>query len=161
MQYIFLTFPETPVYIWSSIGQLNAAESDIWRSTWWVLIGVKYTKMYCKEVVNKSTLLQIFQAKSHSVLPFYFSDVRAARDQMNMGGLPYPTLPLHEAPARATSLFSQPSSACSSTTSFNGPFNSGVLSPQPHSSYYSGMTGPQHPFYNRVNNREPINTLHI
>ncbi|XP_009696872.1 PREDICTED: kinase D-interacting substrate of 220 kDa-like [Cariama cristata] len=77
------------------------------------------------------------------------ADVRAARDQMNIGGLPYPTLPLHEAPARATSLFSQPSSACSSTTSFNGPFNSGVLSPQPHSSYYSGMTGPQHPFYNR------------
>lgn len=92
---------------------------------------------------------------------FYFSDVRAARDQMNIGGLPYPTLPLHEAPARATSLFSQPSSACSSTTSFNGPFNSGVLSPQPHSSYYSGMTGPQHPFYNRVNNREPINILLI
>ncbi|NXW07568.1 KDIS Kinase, partial [Fregetta grallaria] len=78
------------------------------------------------------------------------ADVRAARDQMNIGGLPYPTLPLHEAPARATSLFSQPSSACSSTTSFNGPFNSGVLSPQPHSSYYSGMTGPQHPFYNRL-----------
>ncbi|NWS31185.1 KDIS Kinase, partial [Polioptila caerulea] len=77
------------------------------------------------------------------------ADVRAARDQMNIGGLPYPTLPLHEAPARATSVFSQPSSACSSTTSFNGPFNSGVLSPQPHSSYYSGMTGPQHPFYNR------------
>ncbi|XP_010223733.1 PREDICTED: kinase D-interacting substrate of 220 kDa, partial [Tinamus guttatus] len=75
--------------------------------------------------------------------------VRAAREQMNIGGLPYPTLPLHEAPARATSLFSQPSSACSSTTSFNGPFNNGVLSPQPHSSYYSGMTGPQHPFYNR------------
>uniref|UniRef100_A0A8D0KYT5 Kinase D interacting substrate 220 n=1 Tax=Strix occidentalis caurina TaxID=311401 RepID=A0A8D0KYT5_STROC len=79
------------------------------------------------------------------------ADVRAARDQMNIGGLPYPTLPLHEAPARGTSLFSQPSSACSSTTSFNGPFNSGVLSPQPHSSYYSGMTGPQHPFYNRAN----------
>ncbi|XP_025892889.1 kinase D-interacting substrate of 220 kDa isoform X1 [Nothoprocta perdicaria] len=77
------------------------------------------------------------------------ADVRAARDQMNIGGLPYPTLPLHEAPARATSLFSQPSSACSSTASFNGPFNNGVLSPQPHSSYYSGMTGPQHPFYNR------------
>uniref|UniRef100_A0A8C2TIF3 Kinase D interacting substrate 220 n=1 Tax=Coturnix japonica TaxID=93934 RepID=A0A8C2TIF3_COTJA len=78
------------------------------------------------------------------------ADVRAARDQMNIGGLPYPTLPLHEAPGRAASLFSQPSSACSSTTSFNGPFNSGVLSPQPHSSYYSGMTGPQHPFYNRL-----------
>uniref|UniRef100_A0A7M4FVV6 Kinase D interacting substrate 220 n=1 Tax=Crocodylus porosus TaxID=8502 RepID=A0A7M4FVV6_CROPO len=78
------------------------------------------------------------------------ADVRAARDQMNIGGLPYPTLPLHEAPARASSVFSQPSSVCSSSTSFNGPFNGGVLSPQPHSSYYSGMTGPQHPFYNRV-----------
>uniref|UniRef100_A0A7M4ELI3 Kinase D interacting substrate 220 n=1 Tax=Crocodylus porosus TaxID=8502 RepID=A0A7M4ELI3_CROPO len=77
------------------------------------------------------------------------ADVRAARDQMNIGGLPYPTLPLHEAPARASSVFSQPSSVCSSSTSFNGPFNGGVLSPQPHSSYYSGMTGPQHPFYNR------------
>ncbi|XP_075779639.1 kinase D-interacting substrate of 220 kDa isoform X4 [Pelodiscus sinensis] len=77
------------------------------------------------------------------------ADVRAARDQMNIGGLPYPTLPLHEAPPRASSVFSQPSSVCSSSTSFNGPFNGGVVSPQPHSSYYSGMTGPQHPFYNR------------
>uniref|UniRef100_A0A452IC78 Kinase D interacting substrate 220 n=1 Tax=Gopherus agassizii TaxID=38772 RepID=A0A452IC78_9SAUR len=78
------------------------------------------------------------------------SDVRAARDQMNIGGLPYSTMPLPEAPARASSVFSQPSSVCSSSTSFNGPFNGGVVSPQPHSSYYSGMTGPQHPFYNRV-----------
>uniref|UniRef100_A0A452I9I8 Uncharacterized protein n=1 Tax=Gopherus agassizii TaxID=38772 RepID=A0A452I9I8_9SAUR len=78
------------------------------------------------------------------------SDVRAARDQMNIGGLPYSTMPLPEAPARASSVFSQPSSVCSSSTSFNGPFNGGVVSPQPHSSYYSGMTGPQHPFYNRL-----------
>ncbi|XP_032651074.1 kinase D-interacting substrate of 220 kDa isoform X4 [Chelonoidis abingdonii] len=77
------------------------------------------------------------------------SDVRAARDQMNIGGLPYSTMPLPEAPARPSSVFSQPSSVCSSSTSFNGPFNGGVVSPQPHSSYYSGMTGPQHPFYNR------------
>ncbi|XP_005287815.1 kinase D-interacting substrate of 220 kDa isoform X9 [Chrysemys picta bellii] len=76
------------------------------------------------------------------------ADVRAARDQMNIGGLSYPTMPLPEAPARASSVFSQPSSICSSS-SFNGPFNGGVVSPQPHSSYYSGMTGPQHPFYNR------------
>lgn len=112
--------------------------------------------MYCSELTNT------FPNTSSKILflsPIYFSDVRAARDQMNIGGLPYPTLPLHEAPARGTSLFSQPSSACSSTTSFNGPFNSGVLSPQPHSSYYSGMTGPQHPFYNRVNNQDPINIL--
>ncbi|XP_034965776.2 kinase D-interacting substrate of 220 kDa isoform X1 [Zootoca vivipara] len=77
------------------------------------------------------------------------ADVRAARDQINIGAIPYPTLPLQEAAPRASSVFSQPSSVCSSTHSFNGPFNAGVVSPQPHSSYYSGMTGPQHPFYNR------------
>lgn len=82
-----------------------------------------------------------------------FSDVRAARDQMN-GAIPYPPLPLTEVAPRASSVFSQPSSACSSTHSFNAPFNGGVVSPQPHSSYYSGMTGPQHPFYNRVRKRE-------
>ncbi|XP_018119490.1 kinase D-interacting substrate of 220 kDa isoform X4 [Xenopus laevis] len=76
------------------------------------------------------------------------ADVRAARDQMNIGGFPYPTLPLQDAPPRAASVFSQPSSVCSSS-SFNGPFPAGVMSPQPPSSYYSGMTGPQHPFYNR------------
>lgn len=76
------------------------------------------------------------------------ADVRAARDQMNIGGFPYQTLPLQDAPPRATSVFSQPSSVCSSS-SFNGPFPGGVVSPQPPSSYYSGMTGPQHPFYNR------------
>lgn len=78
------------------------------------------------------------------------ADVRAARDQMNIGGLPYPTLPLQEAPPRATSVLSQPSSVCSPSASYNGPFHTGVASPpQPPSSYYSGMTGPQHPFYNR------------
>ncbi|XP_036904575.1 kinase D-interacting substrate of 220 kDa isoform X4 [Sturnira hondurensis] len=77
------------------------------------------------------------------------ADVRAARDQMNIGGLAYPPLPLHEAPARPPSGYSQAPSVCSSSTSFNGPFGGGVLSPQPHSSYYSGLTGPQHPFYNR------------
>ncbi|XP_063771522.1 kinase D-interacting substrate of 220 kDa isoform X2 [Pseudophryne corroboree] len=76
------------------------------------------------------------------------ADVRAAREQMNIGGFPYPTLPLQDAPPRATSVFSQPPSVCSSS-SFNGPFPAGVMSPQPPSSYYSGMTGPQHPFYNR------------
>uniref|UniRef100_A0A452QX23 Kinase D interacting substrate 220 n=1 Tax=Ursus americanus TaxID=9643 RepID=A0A452QX23_URSAM len=77
------------------------------------------------------------------------ADVRAARDQINIGGLAYPALPLHEAPPRPPSGYSQPPSVCSSSTSFNGPFGGGVVSPQPHSSYYSGMTGPQHPFYNR------------
>lgn len=77
------------------------------------------------------------------------ADVRAARDQINIGGLAYPPLPVHEAPPRPPSGYSQPPSVCSSSTSFNGPFGGGVVSPQPHSSYYSGMTGPQHPFYNR------------
>ncbi|XP_037669179.1 kinase D-interacting substrate of 220 kDa isoform X5 [Choloepus didactylus] len=77
------------------------------------------------------------------------ADVRAAREQINIGGLAYPPLPLHDAPPRPPSGYSQPPSVCSSSTSFNGPFGGGVVSPQPHSSYYSGMTGPQHPFYNR------------
>ncbi|XP_023418720.1 kinase D-interacting substrate of 220 kDa isoform X14 [Cavia porcellus] len=77
------------------------------------------------------------------------ADVRAAREQINIGALAYPQLPLHEATPRGPSGYSQPPSVCSSSTSFNGPFAGGVVSPQPHSSYYSGMTGPQHPFYNR------------
>uniref|UniRef100_A0A8P4KJH3 Kinase D-interacting substrate 220b n=1 Tax=Dicentrarchus labrax TaxID=13489 RepID=A0A8P4KJH3_DICLA len=80
------------------------------------------------------------------------ADVRAAREQMNMGGVTYPPVPLQEAQPRPTSVYSQVSSACSPSASFSGPFNppaGGVVSPQPHSSYYSGMVGPQHPFYNR------------
>ncbi|XP_044232265.1 kinase D-interacting substrate of 220 kDa B isoform X3 [Thunnus albacares] len=80
------------------------------------------------------------------------ADVRAAREQMNMGGVTYPPLPLQEAQPRPTSVYSQVSSACSPSASFSGPFNQpagGGVSPQPHSSYYSGMAGPQHPFYNR------------
>ncbi|XP_036941658.1 kinase D-interacting substrate of 220 kDa B isoform X1 [Acanthopagrus latus] len=80
------------------------------------------------------------------------ADVRAAREQMNMGGVTYPALPLQEPQPRPTSVYSQVSSACSPSASFGGPFNQpagGVVSPQPHSSYYSGMAGPQHPFYNR------------
>uniref|UniRef100_A0A3B1KDQ7 Kinase D-interacting substrate 220b n=2 Tax=Astyanax mexicanus TaxID=7994 RepID=A0A3B1KDQ7_ASTMX len=77
------------------------------------------------------------------------ADVRAAREQMNMGGVTYPTLPLHEAGPRPTSIYSQQSSACSPTASYNGPYNPPGVSPQPHSAYYSGMAGPQHPFYNR------------
>uniref|UniRef100_A0A8B9J3Y6 KAP NTPase domain-containing protein n=1 Tax=Astyanax mexicanus TaxID=7994 RepID=A0A8B9J3Y6_ASTMX len=79
------------------------------------------------------------------------ADVRAAREQMNMGGVTYPTLPLHEAGPRPTSIYSQQSSACSPTASYNGPYNPPGVSPQPHSAYYSGMAGPQHPFYNRAN----------
>uniref|UniRef100_A0A4W6BRT7 Kinase D-interacting substrate 220b n=1 Tax=Lates calcarifer TaxID=8187 RepID=A0A4W6BRT7_LATCA len=82
------------------------------------------------------------------------ADVRAAREQMNMGGVTYPPLPLQEAQPRPSSIYSQVSSACSPSASFSGPFAQppgGVVSPQPHSSYYSGMAGPQHPFYNRAN----------
>ncbi|XP_028997644.1 kinase D-interacting substrate of 220 kDa B isoform X3 [Betta splendens] len=79
------------------------------------------------------------------------ADVRAAREQMSMGGVTYPSLPLQEAQARPTSVYSQVSSTCSPSASFSGPFNppAGGVSPQPHSSYYSGLAGPQHPFYNR------------
>ncbi|XP_070697967.1 kinase D-interacting substrate of 220 kDa B [Pempheris klunzingeri] len=72
------------------------------------------------------------------------ADVRAAREQMHMGGVTYPTLPLQDAVPRPQSGYSQHSAACSPSGSF-----AGSLPPQPHSSYFSGMTGPQHPFYNR------------
>ncbi|XP_036065876.1 kinase D-interacting substrate of 220 kDa B isoform X2 [Oryzias melastigma] len=72
------------------------------------------------------------------------ADVRAAREQMHMGGVTYPTLPLQEAAPRPQPGYGQPSTACSPTGSF-----AGSLPAQPHSSYFSGMTGPQHPFYNR------------
>ncbi|XP_015230140.1 PREDICTED: kinase D-interacting substrate of 220 kDa-like isoform X4 [Cyprinodon variegatus] len=72
------------------------------------------------------------------------ADVRAARDQMHLGGVTYPTLPLQEAAPRPQSGYGQLSAACSPSGSF-----AGSLPPQPHSSYFSGMTGPQHPFYNR------------
>uniref|UniRef100_UPI003AAFE9B9 kinase D-interacting substrate of 220 kDa B isoform X2 n=1 Tax=Centroberyx gerrardi TaxID=166262 RepID=UPI003AAFE9B9 len=72
------------------------------------------------------------------------ADVRAAREQMHMGGVTYPTLPLQEAVPRPPSGYGQHSAACTPTGSFTG-----SLPPQPHSSYFSGMTGPQHPFYNR------------
>ncbi|XP_034555028.1 kinase D-interacting substrate of 220 kDa B isoform X3 [Notolabrus celidotus] len=80
------------------------------------------------------------------------ADVRAAREQMNIGAVTYPPLPLQEPQPRPVSMYSQVSSTCSPSASFSGPFNppaGGVVSPQPHSSYYSGMAGPQHPFYNR------------
>ncbi|XP_005732859.1 kinase D-interacting substrate of 220 kDa B isoform X3 [Pundamilia nyererei] len=80
------------------------------------------------------------------------ADVRAAREQINMGGVTYPPLPLQEAQPRPTSVYSQVSSTCSPSASFTGPFNppaGGVVSPPPHSSYYSGMASTQHPFYNR------------
>ncbi|XP_072545755.1 kinase D-interacting substrate of 220 kDa B isoform X2 [Salminus brasiliensis] len=68
------------------------------------------------------------------------ADVRDAREQMHIGGVSYPTLPLQEAPVRTHSVFGQAPAACPPTASFPA---------QPHSSYFSGLTGPQHPFYNR------------
>ncbi|XP_053290366.1 kinase D-interacting substrate of 220 kDa B isoform X2 [Pleuronectes platessa] len=72
------------------------------------------------------------------------ADVRAAREQIHMGGVTYPTQPLQEAVPRPQSGYGQPPSACSPAGSF-----AGSLPPPPHSAYFSGMTGPQHPFYNR------------
>ncbi|XP_060790078.1 kinase D-interacting substrate of 220 kDa B isoform X2 [Neoarius graeffei] len=68
------------------------------------------------------------------------ADVRDAREQMHLGGVSYPTMPLQEAPARPHSVFGQGPAACSPPASFPA---------QTHSSYFSGLTGPQHPFYNR------------
>ncbi|CAL8296033.1 unnamed protein product [Arctogadus glacialis] len=71
------------------------------------------------------------------------ADVRAAREQLHMSAVPYPTL--QEAPPRAAPHgYGPPPAACSPTGSFPVP-----PAPQAHSSYFSGMTGPQHPFYNR------------
>lgn len=86
------------------------------------------------------------------------SDVRDAREQMHLGGVSFPTLPLQDASVRPHSGFGQQSLACSPTGSFPGSFpNAGVLpATQPHSSYFSGLTGPQHPFYNRVRQQSQI-----
>ncbi|XP_072314243.1 kinase D-interacting substrate of 220 kDa B isoform X1 [Eucyclogobius newberryi] len=72
------------------------------------------------------------------------ADVRAAREQTHMGGVTYPTLQPQEAGTRGPSGYAQHPATCSPSVSF-----SGSLPPQPHSAYFSGMTGPQHPFYNR------------
>uniref|UniRef100_A0A4W5NBH0 Kinase D interacting substrate 220 n=1 Tax=Hucho hucho TaxID=62062 RepID=A0A4W5NBH0_9TELE len=77
------------------------------------------------------------------------ADVRAAREQMHIGGVAYPTLPLQDVPARAPSSFGQHSAACSPTGSYVGSLPPpGLVPPQPHSHYYS-MPAPQHPFYTR------------
>ncbi|XP_061551611.1 kinase D-interacting substrate of 220 kDa B isoform X2 [Phycodurus eques] len=73
------------------------------------------------------------------------ADVRAAREQMHVGGVTYPTMSLQEALVpRPQPGYGQHTAACSPAGSF-----AGSLPPQPHSAYFSGMTGPQHPFYNR------------
>lgn len=100
-------------------------------------------------------LLPTFPLTCRSLLPPLPSpslpvDVRAAREQMHIGGVTYPTLPLQDVPARASSAFGQHSAACSPTGSFSGSLPPpGLVPPQPHSSYYS-MPAPQHPFYTRV-----------
>uniref|UniRef100_A0A674F5X1 Kinase D interacting substrate 220 n=1 Tax=Salmo trutta TaxID=8032 RepID=A0A674F5X1_SALTR len=77
------------------------------------------------------------------------ADVRAAREQMHIGGVAYPTLPLQDVPARTPSSFGQHSAAGSPTGSYVGSLPPpGLVPPQPHSSYYS-MPAPQHPFYTR------------
>lgn len=83
--------------------------------------------------------------------PLSLLDVRAAREQINMGGVTYPTLPLQDSVPRPQSGYGQPSVACSPAGSFARP-----LPPQPHSAYFSGMTGPQHPFYNRVRQKRRL-----
>lgn len=104
-------------------------------------------------IVIAKTWRSASQINTSFSLPLLFSpprlcpllDVRAAREQMHMGGVTYPTLPLQDAAPRPHSGYSQHSAACSPSGSF-----AGSLPPQPHSAYFSGMTGPQHPFYNRV-----------
>lgn len=90
---------------------------------------------------------QFLLSSSYSFFPWLcrLLDVRAAREQMHLGGVTYPTLPLQEAVPRPQSGYGQQSAACSPSSLFPGP-----LPTQPHSAYFSGMTGPQHPFYNRV-----------
>ncbi|CAL8395218.1 unnamed protein product [Arctogadus glacialis] len=72
------------------------------------------------------------------------SDVRAAREQMNLSAATYPSMQ-QEAQVRPSSMYSQPSTACSPSASFVGGGGG-----ETHSSYYSGLAGPQHPFYNRA-----------
>ncbi|XP_068608545.1 kinase D-interacting substrate of 220 kDa B [Brachionichthys hirsutus] len=72
------------------------------------------------------------------------ADVRAAREQTHMGGVTYPTMPLQDVASRPHSGYGQHAAACSPMGPYARP-----LPPQPHSAYFSGLTGPQHPFYNR------------
>ncbi|KAA8582153.1 hypothetical protein FQN60_008893, partial [Etheostoma spectabile] len=62
-------------------------------------------------------------------------NVRAAREQMHLGGVTYPTLPLQEAVPRPQSGYGQHSAACSPAGSF-----AGSLPPQPHSAYFNASS---------------------
>uniref|UniRef100_A0A8C8GU27 KAP NTPase domain-containing protein n=1 Tax=Oncorhynchus tshawytscha TaxID=74940 RepID=A0A8C8GU27_ONCTS len=60
------------------------------------------------------------------------ADVRAAREQMHIGGVAYPTLPLQDVPARVPSSFGQHSAACSPTGSYVGSLPPpGLVPPSP------------------------------
>ncbi|CAL9686452.1 unnamed protein product [Knipowitschia caucasica] len=82
------------------------------------------------------------------------ADVRAAREQMHIGGVTYPTMPLQEAASRGPLGYGQHTATCSPSGSYAGSLP--PLPPQPHSAYFSGMTGPQHPFYNRPYFPQPV-----
>lgn len=99
-----------------------------------------------------SNFLLLFSFSVSLSISLPVSDVRDAREQMHLGGVSYPPLPLQDASVRPHSAFGQNSLSCSPTGSFPGHFPPAGVMPasQPHSSYFSGLTGPQHPFYNRV-----------
>uniref|UniRef100_A0A8C8GNR8 KAP NTPase domain-containing protein n=1 Tax=Oncorhynchus tshawytscha TaxID=74940 RepID=A0A8C8GNR8_ONCTS len=65
------------------------------------------------------------------------ADVRAAREQMHIGGVAYPTLPLQDVPARVPSSFGQHSAACSPTGSYVGSLPPpGLVPPSPTAPYF-------------------------
>ncbi|XP_071018823.1 kinase D-interacting substrate of 220 kDa B-like isoform X8 [Oncorhynchus clarkii lewisi] len=119
---------------------------EVFLSSRTPVLSARDIKTFLPCTVNLDPKLREIIADVHA------ADVRAAREQMTIRAVTYPNLPLQEAAPRPTSVYSQQSgmSACSPSTSFNGHFNPpGLVSPPPHSSNYSGMAGPQHPFYNR------------
>uniref|UniRef100_A0AAZ3R4Y4 Kinase D-interacting substrate of 220 kDa n=1 Tax=Oncorhynchus tshawytscha TaxID=74940 RepID=A0AAZ3R4Y4_ONCTS len=119
---------------------------EVFLSSRTPVLSARDIKTFLPCTVNLDPKLREIIADVHA------ADVRAAREQMSIRAVTYPSLPLQEAAPRPTSVYSQQSgmSACSPSTSFNGHFNPpGLVSPPPHSSNYSGMAGPQHPFYNR------------
>uniref|UniRef100_A0A8C7GD29 Kinase D-interacting substrate of 220 kDa n=1 Tax=Oncorhynchus kisutch TaxID=8019 RepID=A0A8C7GD29_ONCKI len=119
---------------------------EVFLSSRTPVLSARDIKTFLPCTVNLDPKLREIIADVHA------ADVRAAREQMSIRAVTYPSLPLQEAAPRPTSVYSQQSgmSACTPSTSFNGHFNPpGLVSPPPHSSNYSGMAGPQHPFYNR------------
>lgn len=130
--YFFLRNVTHVRWLWDGVLLSEFDEMNLIGGVWVDLRG------YCQ--------LLIYLADKHSFL-LSLLDVRAAREQINLGGVTYPTLPLQDAGPRPQSMYGQASVACSPTVAFARPL-------PPHSSYFSGMTGPQHPFYNRVRQEE-------